>query len=192
MFIPKEIDFLKKELNFSIAQTQEKLDNPEVEGIKRYELEEKLITMVSVVNKLNRARPDKDVRNKSVRVLVVDDVPSMRKVHRHYLLECGFRNIDLAEDGLRAYSLLRRAVAENKPYNLVISDWEMPKVSGLELLRKVRTDKELWKTPFYLITSLGDKPHILQGINTGATGYMVKPINQKIVKQKFSDYLDAR
>lgn len=191
MFTPKEIDFLKKELNFSVSQVQEKLDEPDIEGAKRYQLEEKLITMVSVLNKLERARPEKDLRNKSVRVLIVDDVDSMRKVHRHYMLSCGFRHIDMAEDGLRAYSLMRKAIAENNPYDLVISDWEMPKVSGLELLRKVRTDKELWKTPFFLITSLGDKAHILQGINTGATGYMVKPINQKIVNHKFKDYLDC-
>lgn len=189
MFTPKEIDFLKKELNFSIKLSQEKLDDPDVEGQKRYQLEEKLITMVTVVNKLEHARPDKNGESKSARVLIVDDVDSMRKVHRHYMLDIGFRDIDMAEDGLRAYSLMRKAVAEDKPYDLVVSDWEMPKVSGLELLRKVRTDKELWRTPFYLITSLGDKRHILQGINTGATGYMVKPINQAMVTRKFSDYV---
>lgn len=190
MFTPKEIDFLKKELNFSINQVQEKLDDPEVEGIKRYQIEEKLITMVAVVNKLEHARPDKSPNSRSTRVLIVDDVDSMRKVHRHYMLDVGFRDIDMAEDGLRAYSLLRKAVAENKPYDLIISDWEMPKVSGLELLRKVRTDKDLWRIPFYLITSLGEKRHILQGINTGATGYMVKPVNQTMITKKFADYLD--
>ena len=191
MFTPKEIDFLKKELNFSIHQAQERLDNPDVEGMKRYNIEEKLITMVTVVNKLVHVSPDKNSKNKSARVLIVDDVDSMRKVHRHYMLDVGFRDIDLAEDGLRAYSLLRKAVAENKPYDLVVSDWEMPKVSGLELLRKVRTDKELWRTPFYLITSLGEKKHIMQGINTGATGYMVKPINQSMVAKKFSEYVSG-
>lgn len=190
MFIPKEIDFLKKELNFSINQAQTKLDDPEVEGEIRYQIEERMITMVSVMNKLEHVRPEKDVKSKEAKVLIVDDIPSMRKVHRHYMLDVGFRNIDMAEDGLRAYSKMRKAVSDNHPYNLVISDWEMPKVSGLELLRKVRTDKELWRTPFYLITSLGDKRHILQGINTGATGYMVKPINQKMVNKKFMDYLD--
>jgi two-component system chemotaxis response regulator CheY len=189
MFTPKEIDFLKKELNFSINQAQEKLDDPGVEGIARYQIEEKLITMVAVVNKLQHARPDKETKTKSARLLIVDDVSSMRNMHRQMMLEIGFREIDMAEDGLRAYSHLRRGVADGKPYDLVISDWEMPKVSGLELLRKVRTDKELWGTPFYLITSLSDKKHIVQGINTGATGYMVKPINLNIVKKKFQDYV---
>ena len=190
MFTPKEIEFLKKELKFSVSQAQDKLDDPETEGGKRYAIEEKLITMVSVVNKLQHAHPDKEEKTKRARVLVVDDVDSMRKVHKHLMIECGFREIDVAEDGLRAYSLMRKAVAEQYPYDLVISDWEMPKVSGLELLRKVRTDKDLRQTPFYLITSLGDKKHIIQAINTGATGYMVKPINQKMVNKKFSDYLD--
>ena len=191
MLTPKEIDFLKKELQYSIQQSQRKLDDPETEGISRYQIEEKLITMVSVVNKLEHARPEPSLQNKSCRVLVVDDVDSMRKVHRHYLLEAGFREIDMAADGLRAYALLRHGLAEKKPYDLVISDWEMPKVSGLELLRKVRTDKELWRTPFFLITSFNDKKHILQGINTGATGYMVKPINQAMVSKKFSEYLKS-
>lgn len=191
MFSPKEIDFLKKELNFSIEQAQTRLDDPEVEGMQRYQIEEKLITMVTVVNKLDHVMPDKDTQSKAARVLIVDDVDSMRKVHRHYMLDIGFRDIDLAENGLRAYSLMREAVAADKPYNLVVSDWEMPKVSGLELLRKVRTDKELWRTPFYLITSLGEKRHIMQGINTVATGYMVKPINQAMVNKKFGEYVDA-
>ena len=191
MFTPKEIDFLKRELNFSINQTQTKLDAPDVEGMKRQKIEERLITMVTVVNKLEHQMPDKNTQSKSARVLIVDDVDSMRKLHRHFMLDIGFRDINLAEDGLRAFSLMRKAVAEGKPYDLVVSDWEMPKVSGLELLRKVRTDKELWRTPFYLITGLGEKRHIMQSINAGATGYMIKPINQAIVNKKFSEYLDA-
>lgn len=189
MFTPKEVDFLKKELNHSISQSQEKLDDPSVEGITRFQIEEKLITMVSVVNKLLHIRPDSQGKKKSTRILIVDDVSSMRNMHRQLMLEIGFREIDMAEDGLRAYSLLRRAVAEEKPYDLIVSDWEMPKVSGLELLRKVRTDKELWRTPFYLITSLSEKKHILQGINTGATGYMVKPVNLAMIRKKLQDYV---
>lgn len=191
MLSPKEINFLKKELNYSIKMIQEKLDNPEVEGQLRYQIEEKLITMVAVVNKLEHAIPNGTGKTQPAKVLIVDDVESMRKVHRHYMFDLGLRDVDMAEDGLRAYSLMRKAVVANKPYDLVVSDWEMPKVSGLELLRKIRTDKELWRTPFYLITSLGDKKHILQGINTGATGYMVKPVNQAMFAKKFHDYLDS-
>mgnify|MGYP000323579376 CR=1 FL=1 len=62
-------------------------------------------------------------------------------------------------------------------------------MSGLELLKKVRTDKNLWRTPLYLISGLSDKKYIVKGINLGATGYMVKPINHQMVKQKFSDFL---
>lgn len=190
MFTTREIRFLKMEIGGLVEKTQEKLDQDDVEGAKRHSLEERLITAVSVVNKLENLRPEKEEQKKDAKVLIVDDVESMRKVHRHYFLEVGFRNIDMAADGLQAYKMMRAAIEMEKPYSLVISDWEMPKVSGLDLLRKVRTDKNLWRTAFFLITALGDKPHIVQAINAGATGYMVKPLNQKIVNKKFVDYLD--
>ena len=114
----------------------------------------------------------------------------MRKIYLHYFLECGFKNVDLAPDGYRSFLMIKQAFEKGKAYNLVISDWEMPKVSGLELLKMTRTDKDLWRTPFYLISALNDKKHIVHGINTGATGYMVKPVNQKMIIDKFKDYLN--
>lgn len=191
MFIPKEILFMKREIGGLLEKTQDRLDQPEVTGPERDRFEEKLITMVSIVNKLEKAIPDKDNKSTSAKVLVVDDVESMRKVHRHYLLDCGFRDVSMAEDGLRAYTMLRKAHDSGMPFDLVVSDWEMPKVTGLELLKKVRTDKKLWRTPFFLITSLGDKKHIIEAINSGATGYMVKPVNQKMMTKKFSEYLNT-
>ncbi len=189
MFLPKEITFLKRELQSYIDKVQERLDDPAVEGDRRERLESKLITTVSIVNKLEHAQPDPDAKTKIVRLLIIDDVESMRKIHRHYFMECGFKQVDLAEDGYRAFLLMKKAYENDKPYDLVISDWEMPKVSGLELLKMVRTDKDVWRTPFYLISSLSDKKHIVNGINMGATGYMVKPVNQKMIMAKFKDYL---
>lgn len=191
MFIPKEILFMKREIGGLLEKTQDRLDQPEVTGSERDRFEEKLITMVSIVNKLEKAIPDKNNKSTSAKVLVVDDVESMRKVHRHYLLDCGFRDVSMAEDGLRGYAMLKKAHDSGMPFDLVVSDWEMPKVTGLELLKKVRTDKKLWRTPFFLITSLGDKKHILEAINSGATGYMVKPVNQKMMTKKFSEYLNT-
>ncbi len=191
MFIPKEIQFLKRELSGLIEKTQQRLDMPEISDAERDKFEDRLITMVSVVNKLEKAKPDKDGKTPSAKVLIVDDVASMRKVHRHYLLDVGFRDVSMAEDGMRAYTMMRKAHDSGMPYDLVVSDWEMPKVTGLELLKKVRTDKVLWRTPFYLITSLGDKKHILEAINSGATGYMVKPVNQKMMSKKFREYVTA-
>lgn len=190
MFLPKEIDFLLKELGSYINKTQDRLDSNAVEGARRELMENKLITTVSILNKLQHLKPETEVKNKEVRILVVDDVESMRKVHRHYFMACGFRNVDLADNGMRAFTMMRKALEAGHPYDLVVSDWEMPKVSGLELLKRTRTDRDLWRTPFYLISSLSDKKLIAQCINTGATGYMVKPVNQKMIETKFKDYLN--
>lgn len=189
MFTSIEIKFLKNELSNYVDKAQMLLDKPEVEGLKRERIETKLITAVSVINKITHAMPAKEEKSPLARVLIVDDVESMRKIHRHYFMECGFKNVDLAEDGNRAFNLMEKAYAMGKPYNLIISDWEMPKVSGLELLKMVRTHKDLWRVPFYLISSLSEKRHIVNGINMGSTGYMVKPVNQKMIIDTFKEYL---
>ncbi|PAJ74344.1 hypothetical protein CJF42_11190 [Pseudoalteromonas sp. NBT06-2] len=188
MFSSPEISFLKNELHNFINKIQTMLDNPAIEGVRRDKLEQKLIVTVSIVNKLDHQQAEKDNRSTKIRLLIVDDVESMRKIHRHYFMESGFKNIDLAEDGNRAFLMMKKAIDNDHPYDLIISDWEMPKVSGLTLLKKIRIDKDLWRTPFYLISSLSEKKHILNGINMGATGYMVKPVNQKMILDKFKSY----
>lgn len=190
MFTKKETAILKSYLESTIETLRNQLNIGTDDGARRQQIEDKLITLVSSLNKLSYTKPTKTGISKNAKLLIVDDVKSMRDVHRHYFLECGFRRIEMAEDGLGAFKAMRRALAEGKPFDLVVSDWEMPKVSGLDLLKKVRVDKDLWGTPFFLITSLGDKQHILNAINVGVTGYMVKPLTQEIVNKKFSEYLN--
>lgn len=190
MFTRKEADLLKQYLENSIESLRNQLNIGGTEGSGRQQIEEQLIASVSALNKLNYSKPKKNGISKKARLLIIDDVESLRNIHRHYFLECGFRHIEMAEDGLKAFKAMRRALSEGKPFDLVVSDWEMPRVSGLDLLKKVRVDKDLWGTPFFLITALGDKPHILSAINAGATGYMVKPLSQILVNQKFAEYLN--
>ncbi len=189
MFTPEEVDYLKKELSVFIDKAQQRIAQGDLQNEQRTRIENKLITTVSIVNKLTHLQPDDEKKSASDKVLIVDDVESMRKIHRHYFMECGFKHVDLAPDGYRAFLMMKKAYENGSAYQLIVSDWEMPKVSGLELLKMTRTDAELWRTPFYLISSLNDKKHIIKGINTGATGYMVKPVNQKMVSDKFKAYL---
>ncbi len=191
MFTPKEIKFLKTELNTYVEKVQQRLDKPDLDESLRERIEDRLIVIVSILNKLGHAEPEKEVKSTLFRVLIVDDTESMRQINRHYFMECGFKNVDVAEEGERAFKMMKQAYKIGKPYKLVISDWEMPKMTGIELLKMTRTDKELWQTPFYLITTLSDKKYIVQAINKGVTGYMVKPVNQKMVNDKFSDYLEC-
>ncbi len=189
MFNHKEASFLAKELKQFIKRIQTKLADPTVEGTVRERLEDRLITTVSIVNKVAHLEPDQGVSKGDAKLLIVDDVESMRKVHRHYFMAVGFKKVDLAADGKHALSLMHSAADKGSPYDLVISDWEMPKMSGTELLKAVRMDDALWRTPFYLISSNSDKKQIMNAINLGATGYLVKPVNQKTVQDKFAGYL---
>ena len=124
MFTPREVTFLKNSLRKYIEKAQQQLESLEVEGSKRLQLESRLITTVSILNKLEHTQPEpsNSVKSKEVRILIVDDVESMRKIHRHYFMECGFRVVDLAEDGQRAMFLLQKAFENEKPYDLIISD----------------------------------------------------------------------
>jgi len=190
MFSDPEIKFIQKELGSYVGKAQALLDKPDVEGEKRKLIEFKLITAVSIINKIIHSQPEADSKSAVHRMLIVDDVDSMRQIHKHFFINAGFKNVDVAENGARALQMMKTAYKNEKPYQLVISDWEMPRMTGLELLKETRTDKDLWKTPFYLISSLSDKKHIVKCINTGATGYMVKPVNQKMIKETFEDYLN--
>ncbi|KMT66043.1 response regulator [Catenovulum maritimum] len=190
MFSTKEIKFLQTELSKFVSRTQQRLDAPEVEGDKRVAIESRLITVVSILNKIEHLDNKSEEKPKVRKLLLVDDVESMRKVNRHFFMNIGFKQVDLAENGLRAFQLLKQAYEDQEPYQLIVSDWEMPKISGLELLKMVRMDKDLWKTPFYLISSISEKRHILNAINTGANGYMVKPVNQQMITEKFKSFLE--
>ncbi|MCW8091445.1 response regulator [Alteromonas sp. ASW11-130] len=189
MFSHKELGFLTKQLNLYLKKVENKIETEEISAAQRELLEKNLITTVTIVNKLIHLQPSSDNKGKGSRLLIVDDVESMRKVHRHYFMQAGFESVDLAPDGKRAFDMMKKAYANDKAYELVVSDWEMPKVSGLDLLKKVREDQELWRTPFYLISGLSDKKNIAVAIQNGVTGYLVKPVNQTIITKKFKEYL---
>jgi len=191
MFTSKEVSFLRAELSAYIEKAQQVLENDQLADEKRERIENRLITTVSIVNKLQHAKPESEEKTLSVRILVVDDTESMRGIIKHFLMQCGFKRVDVAEDGLRGLALMKKAFQEGDPYKLVISDWEMPKMTGIQFLKKVRIDKDLWDTPFHILTTLSDKKYIVTALNNGVTGYLVKPVNQKMINDKFKDYLNT-
>ena len=190
MFSKSELAFLTGQLGSFIEKAQSKLDGAPENASGREGLEINLITLVSIVNKLEHLQPESSKDKSSLKLLIVDDVKSMRDVLRHYFMALGLKNVDMAEDGHKGFLMLKNAHKHKKPYDLVVSDWEMPRMTGLELLKKVRTDSELWRTPLYLISSLSEQQHIVKALNMGATGYLTKPVNQNMVKSKFSEYLN--
>lgn len=106
----------------------------------------------------------------NTRVLVVDDSLSMRRIVKEKLKSLGFSNILEAENGGRALEILRE-----ESVDLIFSDWTMPGMTGLDLLKKVRGDDDLKDTPFIMVTAEGQKDNILAAARAGVSYYVTKP-----------------
>jgi len=118
------------------------------------------------------------------KVLVVDDFKTMRKIVIGALGTCGLKNVTEAEDGINAWPLIEAAVKEGTPFGLIVSDWNMPQLSGLELLRKVRGLESTRKTPFVLVTAEAEQKNILEAVQAGVSNYVVKPFTPATFKEK--------
>ena len=115
----------------------------------------------------------------AIKVLVVDDQMSMRALNRATLQQLGFVDIEEKPDGEAALAYLLQ-----NPRNLVISDFNMPKVNGLELLRAVRSHEPIRKTGFIMLTGRADKDLVARAVQFGVNNYLVKPFTAEILKSK--------
>jgi two-component system, chemotaxis family, chemotaxis protein CheY len=115
----------------------------------------------------------------SMPVLVVDDYSTMVRIIRNLLRQVGFTNVDDAFDGISALRRLRE-----KPYRLVISDWNMEPMSGYELLKEMRADPDLASVPFIMITAESKTENVIAAKKAGVSNYIVKPFNAATLKAK--------
>ena len=115
----------------------------------------------------------------SMPVLVVDDYNTMIRIIRNLLKQLGFEDIDDASDGSAALTKLRE-----KKYGLVISDWNMEPMTGYELLKEVRSDPGLNKTPFIMVTAESKTENVIAAKKAGVNNYIVKPFNAQTLKTK--------
>ncbi len=113
--------------------------------------------------------------------LVVDDAISMRQAIVAMLNELNYHNILEASDGILAWATLN---LPNIKIQVILSDWNMPNMDGLEFLKKVRADNRFIKTPFIMFTTESEKPNIVAAINAGANNYITKPANTETIKRK--------
>ncbi|WP_119168033.1 response regulator [Algihabitans albus] len=114
-------------------------------------------------------------------ILIVDDYKTMLRIIRNLLKQLGFDNVDEATDGSMALQKLR-----DKSYSLVISDWNMEPMSGLQLLKEVRSDGQLSGLPFVMITAESKTENVVAAKQAGVTNYIVKPFNAATLKTKLS------
>lgn len=123
--------------------------------------------------------------DKNMRILVVDDFKSMRDLIRNVLKKAGFTNIVDAEDGEEAWKIIEKEWIE-----LVISDWNMPNMPGIDLLKKVRASESYKDLPFLMVTAEGLKDNVVVAIQAGVSGYIVKPFSPSTVEQKIQKIFD--
>jgi len=115
----------------------------------------------------------------SMKILVVDDFATMRKIIKNLLGQLGFKNVHEADDGATALAILKK-----DHFDLIICDWNMPKMSGLELLKTTRGMEDYKKTPFVMVTAEANKNNIVAAIQAGANDYIVKPFNANTLQEK--------
>lgn len=111
--------------------------------------------------------------------LVVDDFSTMRRIVRNLLKELGFVNVQEAEDGVDALNKLR-----GESFDFVVSDWNMPNMTGIELLKEIRADANLKHLPVLMVTAEAKKENIIMAAQAGASGYVVKPFTAATLDEK--------
>ena len=114
-----------------------------------------------------------------MRVLVVDDFATMRKIVRNILKQIGFEDITEAEDGNAALRVLK-----NEKIGLVVTDWNMPNLSGLELLQEIRKNSQTSNLPVLMVTAEGLKENVMEAVKAGVNNYVVKPFTAEVLQEK--------
>lgn len=121
-----------------------------------------------------------------MRILIVDDSSTMRRIIGNVVMQLGFskESFDEAEDGIKAWKLL----GENS-YDVILTDWNMPNMNGLELVQKTRSEGNHTKTPIIMITTEGGKGEVITALKAGVNNYIVKPFSADILKEKLDGVL---
>ncbi|MCG6534599.1 MAG: response regulator [Syntrophales bacterium LBB04] len=122
---------------------------------------------------------------KNLKILVVDDFATMRKVVRNLLKQAGFENVVEADDGVNALKVLKGGKID-----FIISDWNMPNMTGIDLLRAVRADGELNKTPFLMVTAEALQDNVIEAVKAGVSNYIVKPFTAEVLNEKITKIME--
>ncbi len=121
---------------------------------------------------------------KESRFLIIDDMSSMRDFLHACLKALGYENILESPDGVLAIEILKKQSRNGAPIDVILCDWNMPKLMGIDLLRQIREVPEWEFIPFIMITTESEKAQILQAISSGVTDYIVKPFSVSVLQQK--------
>jgi two-component system chemotaxis response regulator CheY len=116
-----------------------------------------------------------------MKILIVDDFSTMRRIIKNLLRDLGFNNTQEADDGLTALPML-----QNGSFDFLVSDWNMPGMTGIDLLKAVRADEKLSKLPVLLVTAESKREQIIEAAQAGVNGYVVKPFTATTLEEKIN------
>lgn len=125
--------------------------------------------------------------DKNMRVLVVDDFSTMRRIVKNILRQLGFNNIVEADDGSTAWEILNK-----DKIDFIVSDWNMPELPGIDLLRKVRASEEFKDIPFLMVTAEGLQENIIEAVQAKVSNYIVKPFTAETLGQKIDKIFETK
>jgi two-component system chemotaxis response regulator CheY len=117
--------------------------------------------------------------DKNMKILIVDDFSTMRRIIKNLLRDLGFTNTQEADDGITALPMLR-----NGDFAFLVTDWNMPGMSGIDLLKQVRADPKLVTLPVLMVTAEAKRDQIIEAAQAGVNGYVVKPFTAQVLKEK--------
>lgn len=119
--------------------------------------------------------------SKDTSVLIVDDMPTMRKIVSKICREIGFEKLQEASDGAKAWEIIK---SSQPAIELIISDWNMPHASGLDLVKRIRSDQRFHRIPFILLTAEAEQDEISESAKSGVDQHITKPFDKEILKAK--------
>jgi two-component system, chemotaxis family, chemotaxis protein CheY len=122
----------------------------------------------------------------NMKVLIIDDFATMRRILKNVLRQVGFTNIIEADDGKTALKELKK-----EKVDLILCDWNMPEMPGIDLLRHVRSDDHLKDIPFVMVTAEAQKENILEAVKAGVSNYVVKPFTAETINEKLKKVFSA-
>ncbi|ARA80475.1 histidine kinase [Pseudomonas amygdali pv. tabaci str. ATCC 11528] len=117
--------------------------------------------------------------DKNMKILIVDDFSTMRRIIKNLLRDLGFTNTSEADDGLTALPMLQSGA-----FDFLVTDWNMPGMTGIDLLRQVRADERLKSLPVLMVTAEAKREQIIEAAQAGVNGYVVKPFTAQALKEK--------
>lgn len=119
----------------------------------------------------------------TTKILIVDDMLTMRKLVAKLLRELGYQNLTEAKDGLDAWHQVSTAT---EPFELIVSDWNMPNGNGLDFLKRVRLDARFRQLPFLMLTAEAEQHQVMEAVKAGASAYIIKPFKSDVLADRLA------